>query len=90
MIKKVLFGFYRFALFFSVVAFVISCSLTLFLNILQRDTGIIYTRENITFAAVFTFFNSLFLGLILPFLIFSEEKFLLKDPLRKFTNSQKN
>ncbi len=83
MIKKVLFVFYRFALFFSVVAFVISCSLTLFLNILQQNTGIVYTRENITFAAVFTFYNALFLGLIFTVFDFIRRKILVKRPVKK-------
>jgi signal transduction histidine kinase len=83
MIKKVLFGFYRFILFFSVVAFVISCNLILFLDILQRDTGIIYTRENITFAAVFTFFNSLFLGIAFTLVDFIRRKILVQRPVKK-------
>lgn len=83
MIKKILFALYRFLIFFSLVAFVISCSLVLFLNILQRDTGIVYTRENITFAAVFTFFNSLFLGLILTAFDFVRRRILVKRPVKK-------
>lgn len=83
MIKKMLFGFYRFALFFSVVAFVISCNLMLFLNILQRDTGIVYTKENIYFAAVFTFVNALFLGIVFTLVDFIRRKILVKRPVKK-------
>ena len=83
MIKKLLFVFYRFLLFFSVVAFVIFCSLTLFLHILQKNTGIVYTRENITFAAVFTFYNALFLGIIFTVFDFIRRKVLVKRPVKK-------
>lgn len=89
MIKKLLYALYRFVLFFSVVAFVISCSLMLFLDILQRDTGIVYTRENITFAAVFTFFNSLFLGFIFTVIDFTRRKILVKRPVEKIHNFTK-
>lgn len=83
MIKKVLFGFYRFALFFSVVGFVISCSLMLFLDILQRDTGIVFTKENIYFAAVFTFVNALFLGIAFTLVDFIRRKILVQRPVKK-------
>ncbi len=83
MIKRILFAFYRFALFFSVVGFVISCSLMLFLNILQRDTGIVYTKENIHFAAIFTLYNALFLGLIFTVFDFIRRKILVKRPVKK-------
>ncbi len=83
MIKKVLFAFYRFLLFFSVVGFVISCSLMLFLDILQRDTGIVYTKENIHFAAIFTLYNALFLGLIFTVFDFIRRKILVKGPVKK-------
>ena len=81
MIKKILFVLYRFALFFSVVAFVISCSLMLFLNILQNDTGIVYTKENIHFAALFTYNNSLFLGFIFTVFDFIRRKILVQRPV---------
>lgn len=83
MIKKILFAFYRFLLFFLVVAFVISCSLVLFLHILQRDTGIDYTKENIYFAAVFTFYNALFLGLVFTVIDFIRRKILVQRPVKK-------
>ncbi len=81
--KKVFIAFYRFILFFSVVAFVITCNMMLFLHILQRETGIVYTKENITFAAVFTFCNSLFLGFIFSFVDLIRRKILVQRPVKK-------
>ena len=83
MIKKVLFAFYRFLLFFSVVAFVISCSLMLFLNILKLNTGIVYTKENIYFAAIFTFWNAVFLGAVFTAVDFIRRGVLVKRPVKK-------
>ncbi len=83
MIKKIIFVLYRFLLFFLVVAFVITCNMTLFLHILQRDTGIVYTKENITFAAVFTFCNAMFLGVVFTFFDFIRRKILVQRPVKK-------
>lgn len=83
MIKKILFVLYRFILFFSIVAFVITCNMMLFLNILQRDTGIIYTKENIAFAAIFTFCNALFLGVVFTVVDFIRRKILVNRPVKK-------
>lgn len=83
MLKKALFVFYRFSIFFALVGFVISCNLTLFLNILQRDTGIVFTKENIYFAAVFTFVNALFLGIAFTLVDFIRRKVLVQRPVKK-------
>lgn len=83
MLKKALFVFYRFSIFFALVGFVISCNLTLFLNILQRDTGIVFTKENIYFAAVFTFVNALFLGIAFTLVDFIRRKILVQRPVKK-------
>ena len=84
--KKIFFILYRFLLFFGIVAFVISCNMMLFLNILQRDTGIVYTEENIRFAAIFTFWNSVFLGIAFTVVDFIRRKILVKRPIEKIKN----
>ncbi len=84
--KKIFFILYRFLLFFGIVAFVISCNMMLFLNILQRDTGIVYTEENIRFAAIFTFWNSVFLGVDFTVVDFIRRKILVKRPVEKIQN----
>lgn len=63
-IKQFLFLLYRFSLFFALLGFVLSCNVVLFLEILARDSGIIYTTENIHFAALFTFWNAVFLAFV--------------------------
>lgn len=83
MLKKFLLAFYRFLLFFAVVAFVITCNLTLFLNILHLETGIVYTKENISFAAIFTFWNAVFLGAVFTAVDFIRRGILVKRPVKK-------
>lgn len=81
--KNFLVGLYRFLLFFAIVAFVITCNVTLFLEFLRRDTGIVYTNENIRFAAIFTFYNSVFLGAVFSLVDFIRRKILVDRPIRK-------
>ncbi len=78
-----MYAFYRFLLFFAVVAFVITCNMTLFLEILRRDAGIVYTTENIRLAAVFTFWNAVFLGVVFTVFDLFRRKVLVEKPIRK-------
>lgn len=55
--------FSHFAVFFLLIGFVITCCIILFLNAMQ-NTGIVYTEENISFAAKLTFGNVLCLSLL--------------------------
>lgn len=86
MLKKLLIAFYRFLLFFAMVAFVITCNMTLFLGILRRDSGIVYTEENIKFAALFTFWNAVFLGFVFTVVDFIRRKVLIERPVKKILN----
>ena len=81
--KKFLFVLYRYLLFFGIVSFVISCNMVLFLSILQRDAGIVYTKEDIRIAAIFTFWNAVFLGVIFTVVDFIRRKILVKKPVEK-------
>ncbi|MCR5088622.1 MAG: HAMP domain-containing histidine kinase [Oscillospiraceae bacterium] len=56
--------FQIFWIFFLLIAFVLSSSMFLFLNFLERDTGIEYTMQNIGLAAVVTFGNVFMLSLV--------------------------
>ena len=58
----------RYLLFFAVLAFVISCSMLLFLNSVTRVTGIEFTEEYVSEAAKATALNILLLSALLTFL----------------------
>lgn len=81
--KKLLYGLYRFVLFYAMVAFIITCNMMLFLGILQRDTGIVYTEENIRLAALFTFWNAVFLGFVFTVVDYIRRLILIKRPVKK-------
>ena len=52
-----------FGIFFLLIAFVLTSSMFLFLNFLERDTGITFTAQNIGLAALVTFGNVFLLSL---------------------------
>ena len=52
-------------IFFAIVGFVITCNITLLLNIFQKETGIVYTENNIRFAAIVTFWNTAFISFVI-------------------------
>lgn len=81
---KTVFSFIgRYLIIISLVGFVITCNMFLFLNILHREADIIYTEENIGFAAIFTFWNAMFLGLVFTIIDFIGRKYLVKKPTEK-------
>ena len=53
----------HFAIFFLLIGFVITCCIVLFLHAAQ-NAGVVYTEENIQFAAKITFANVLILSLL--------------------------
>jgi len=53
-----------FAVFFCLVAFVITCCLVLFLNLMQDDMNLVLTNEHLRLAAKMTFLNVLILALL--------------------------
>ena len=81
--KKFLFFIYRFALFFGVLAFCLTCNMTLFLGLLQASTGLVYTRENITVAAIFTFWNAVFLAFVCTVVDIIRRKISVERPVKR-------
>ena len=54
---KWLFSLRRYIIFFFLMAFVITCCMTLFLNMMTRSTGLVLTQNHIEQAAKVTFLN---------------------------------
>lgn len=81
--KKFLFFIYRFALFFGVLAFCLTSNMSLFLGLLQASTGLVYTRENITAAALFTFWNAVFLAFVCTVVDIIRRKISIERPVRR-------
>lgn len=81
--KKILLTIYRFLLFFALVALVLTCSITLFLSLLQQSSGIQYTEENVRIAALFTFWNAIFLGALFAIINIIRRKISIERPVKK-------
>ncbi len=62
--RKALLSLYHYFCFFLLMAFVITCSMLLFLSMLREATGLELTKENVSGAAWLTFCNVVFLSLV--------------------------
>lgn len=69
--------------FFSLVAFVITCSTMLFVTILSEELGIVLTRENISTAAKLTFWNAALLSLLFTVIDRIRRELTVKRPVKK-------
>ena len=58
-------GLYHYALFFLLVAFLVTCTMSLFVSTLSGDLGITLTGENLSRAAKLTFLNVLLLSVFI-------------------------
>lgn len=72
--RAILRGLYQYILFFLLVAFLVTCTMTLFVSTLSADLGIAMTGENLTRAARLTFLNVLLLSVLLTALDFVRRK----------------
>ncbi|MGN0573544.1 MAG: ATP-binding protein [Acutalibacteraceae bacterium] len=83
MLKKIIYAIYRFFLFFAIIAAVTTCNMTLFLNKVSSHSEIVFTEENITSAAIFTFLNAVFLGIVFALVDLIRRKILVEKPVKK-------
>ena len=63
--NAILRGLYQYVLFFLLVAFLVSCTMSLFVSTLSADLGIAMTEENVARAAKLTFLNVLLLSVLM-------------------------
>ena len=81
--RRILDGIQRYAVFFLLMAFVISCCMILFLGLVQREMGIDYTRENIRSAAILTFLNVMFLSLLCTVIDAIRRRYMVERPVKR-------
>lgn len=62
--QRLLCAFYRYLLFFLLVAFLVSCTMSLFVSILAKDLGLVLTGENLNRAAKLTFLSVILLSVL--------------------------
>lgn len=62
--KALIKGFYQYILFFMLVAFLVTCTMTLFVATLSKDLQLTLTDENLNRAAKLTFLNVIILSVV--------------------------
>lgn len=72
--------------FFLLIAFVLTCCITLFLHTMQVS-GIVYTRENISLAAKMTFANVLWLSLLCTGLDTIRRRVMIGKPIKQIVEA---
>ncbi len=76
-----------FFIFFWMVAFVITCSTTLFITTLQSSLGLEFTKEELSAAAKLTMTNTVFISLLFAAIDVLRRKFLVERPAQKITEA---
>lgn len=77
--QKILRVFYQYMLFFLLVAFLVSCSMMLFITVMVDSLNLNLTSENISMAAKLTFGNVIFLSVL----------FLVIDTIRRKVTTER-
>lgn len=86
-LRTFLLSVYDYILFFVLIAFFISCSMMLFLNLLQREMHITLTQENIETAAKLTFYNVLFLSFICATIEKIRKKLIIDKQIQRISDA---
>ena len=85
--QRVLREFSSFLLFFLSVGFVVSCCMMLFLNVLSKKMGLVYTPNNIAEAAKITFLNVVIITVLFKTADFIRRKIMVDRPVRMITDA---
>lgn len=86
-VKKLLFTLQNYVIFFLLAAFVTTCCMVLFLNVLTDSLAIEFTNENIESAAKLTFLNVLLLSLIFTAIDALRRKFTVENNIRRLARA---
>lgn len=78
-----LFALRRYITFFLLMAFIISCCMILFLNMMTRSANLELTQEHIEWAAKVTFLNVILLSFLCTIVDEIRRKFMVGRPVRK-------
>lgn len=84
---RFLFSVRRYLIFFLLMAFVITCCMTLFLNMVTRTTGLELTQGHIEQAAKVTFLNVILLSLLCTVIDGIRRIFMIERPVKKIINA---
>ena len=85
--QGVLREFSSFLLFFLSVGFVVSCCMMLFLNVLSKEMGLVYTPDNIAEAAKITFLNVVIITVLFKTADFIRRRIMVDRPVKMITDA---
>ncbi len=87
--QGVLREFSSFLLFFLSVGFVVSCCMMLFLKVLSKEMGLVYTSDNIAEAAKITFLNVVIITVLFKTADFIRRRIMVDRPVKMITDAAK-
>ena len=85
--RRVLQELSSFLLFFLSVGFVVSCCMMLFLQVLSREMGLVYTPDNIAEAAKITFLNVVIITVLFKTVDFIRRRIMVDRPVKTITDA---
>ncbi len=85
--KKILLSLYRYFCFFVFMAFIITCSMLLFLSVMSTSMKMEFTEEHINTAAIITFWNVVFLALVCTAIDAVRKHFTVERPVKKIISA---
>lgn len=85
--KRWLFSLRRYITFFMLMAFIITCCMVLFLNMMTRSTGLVFTEEHVEQAAKVTFLNVVWLSLLCTVIDGIRRRFMVDRPVQKIVKA---
>lgn len=80
---------YNYVLFFMLVAFLVTCSMLLFITVLSESLDVEFTEENIALSAKLTFGNVIFLSVIFTIIDAIRRKFTTEKITEKIASAAK-
>jgi len=86
-VSRLLRTIHHFVVVFLVVAFVVTCCMLLFVNILSDSTGLVLTEENLTTAAKLTFGNVVLITLLFTVIDLVRRRITVERPVRRITEA---
>ncbi|MDE7423088.1 MAG: HAMP domain-containing histidine kinase [Lachnospiraceae bacterium] len=81
--KRLLAGVRRYVGFFLLMAFIITCCMNLFLNLLERNLEVSFTEDHIRQAAILTFGNVVLLSLICTLVDGLRRRYMVERPVKR-------
>ena len=87
--RRILQALSQYAVFFLMVAFVVSCCMMLFMTTLADTMGIVFTAENVSSAAKMTFGNVLLISFLFVLGDHVRRKRTVDAPVKKITDAAK-